>query len=225
MSFKQSDIDKLLVGCHRRCCVCHRFCGFKMEVHHIEWKSKKGSDDIKNGIPLCFECHAEVAFYNPEHPKGRKYTNSELLGHKKQWLLLSKQKPEILVGALRDKEVGPLEGMILELEYNLEVAKLAEGAHPQNRIGSSLKFTQYEKAISEGAIMLLSEDVKKKLTTAYMEIIRANNLNETCISVGPTGSAYERTQTLLFNALRNNISTIMDAINSLKDFLVFDKDK
>ena len=43
---------------------CHRYCGFKMELHHIESRSKSQNDSIENAIPLCFECHAEVQLYN-----------------------------------------------------------------------------------------------------------------------------------------------------------------
>lgn len=221
MSFKQTDIDKLLTECHRRCCVCHKFCGFKIEVHHIELKSEKGCDDIKNGIPLCFECHAEAVCYNPKHPKGRKYTENELLNHKKQWLSLCKERPEILVGSPRDRDIGPLEGMVLELEFNLKAAKLAEGAYPWERVGASLKYSQYEKAISEGAMILLSDDVKEKIMMAYLYIIRANNFNSTCISVGPIGSAYDKARDDLINTLRKNVPVIEEALNSLKDFLNF----
>ena len=54
-----------------------------MEIHHID---PDGSNDEENGIPLCFDCHAEVMAYDPSHPKGRKFTPSELRRHKNQWL-------------------------------------------------------------------------------------------------------------------------------------------
>ena len=28
--FPQKDVDNLLTACHRRCCICHRFCGVKI---------------------------------------------------------------------------------------------------------------------------------------------------------------------------------------------------
>ena len=82
MAFNQKEVNNLLVQCHRRCCVCHKYCGFKMEVHHVKQRADRGDDKIENAIPLCFECHAEVLCYNPKHPKGRKYTKDELLGHR-----------------------------------------------------------------------------------------------------------------------------------------------
>jgi HNH endonuclease len=73
MGFNRAEADALLVACHRRCCVCHRFCGFKMELHHMDQGSESEDDSIENAIPLCFECHAEVQLYNDSHPRGRKF--------------------------------------------------------------------------------------------------------------------------------------------------------
>jgi hypothetical protein len=71
--FDQNEVEALLAQCHRRCCVCHRFCGVKIEVDHITGADADESGDISNAIALCFECHAEVHHYNPSHPKGRKF--------------------------------------------------------------------------------------------------------------------------------------------------------
>ncbi|MCW4050567.1 MAG: hypothetical protein NWE89_12615 [Candidatus Bathyarchaeota archaeon] len=74
--------ESLLVKSNRRCCLCRTFKGTKIEIHHIE---PDGGNDEDNGIPLCFDCHADVGSYNPNHPKGRKYTPSELKKHRDQW--------------------------------------------------------------------------------------------------------------------------------------------
>lgn len=41
-----------------------------------------GDDSAENCIPLCLDCHADVESYNAHHPKGRKYTEKELKGHR-----------------------------------------------------------------------------------------------------------------------------------------------
>ncbi len=64
MGFKRTEVNELLALCHRRCCVCHRFCGTKIEIHHIQPSEAGGEDSIENATPLCFECHAEVQLYN-----------------------------------------------------------------------------------------------------------------------------------------------------------------
>ncbi len=88
MTFPKEVVEELLVACHRCCCLCHKFCGSKIEIHHIIPKSEGGQDTIENAIALCFDCHAEVGAYNAKHPKGRKFSPEELSKHKEQWLKL-----------------------------------------------------------------------------------------------------------------------------------------
>ncbi len=83
--------EKALIACGRKCCICHRFCGVKMELHHIWQEADGGLSDFDNCIPLCFDCHADVGHYNPRHPKGKKYTPGELKGHRDQWYALTSQ--------------------------------------------------------------------------------------------------------------------------------------
>lgn len=84
-SFPHNIAEKALLDCGRCCCLCHRFCGFKIELHHIIQKLDGGADSSENCIPLCLDCHAEVKAYEPKHPKGRKYTESELREHRNRW--------------------------------------------------------------------------------------------------------------------------------------------
>lgn len=85
MGFPSDIQEKALVACARRCCICHKFCSFKIELHHIVQKADGGEDTFDNCIPLCFDCHADVKAYNARHPKGKKYTDSELKAHRDQW--------------------------------------------------------------------------------------------------------------------------------------------
>lgn len=56
-----------------------------IELHHISQRAKGGNDTLDNCIPLCFDCHADVGNYNSEHPKGKKFTASELKRHRDSW--------------------------------------------------------------------------------------------------------------------------------------------
>ena len=82
MAFSTSVANEVLVRCGRHCCLCVKYAGMKMELHHIKQVSDGGDDSIDNCIPLCFDCHAEVKSYNPHHPKGRLFTEKELKGHR-----------------------------------------------------------------------------------------------------------------------------------------------
>jgi hypothetical protein len=70
--FPEKAATDLIVRCHRRCCICHRFCGVKLELDHMTPAGEGGSDEIENAIPVCFECHAEIHSYNDKHPRGRR---------------------------------------------------------------------------------------------------------------------------------------------------------
>lgn len=82
MGFSASVKDEVLVRCGRHCCLCGKYAGIKIELHHIKQVTDGGDDSIDNCKPLCLDCHAEVKAYNPHHPKGRKFTERELKGHR-----------------------------------------------------------------------------------------------------------------------------------------------
>jgi len=56
-----------------------------MEVHHIIEAADGGPDTEENAIPLCFDCHADMRSYDHKHPKGNKYTETELKRHRDSW--------------------------------------------------------------------------------------------------------------------------------------------
>ncbi|WP_046754884.1 HNH endonuclease [Kordia jejudonensis] len=85
MGFDKTVAENALISCGRHCCLCHKFCGTKMELHHINQKKHGGDDSFDNCLPLCFDCHSDVMTYNPDHPKGKKYTFSELKRHRANW--------------------------------------------------------------------------------------------------------------------------------------------
>lgn len=91
MGFSETIIDDALVACQRCCCLCQKFCGVRIELHHIKPKSKGGADTYENCIPLCFDCHAEVGHYNTEHPRGRKFSENELKKVRNNWYLKVKE--------------------------------------------------------------------------------------------------------------------------------------
>jgi hypothetical protein len=126
MAFSPDEVSVLLAQSHRRCCVCHRFCGVKIETDHIVPIEDDGSDCIENAIPVCFECHAEIHSYNDKHPRGRKFLPEELQLHKKQWLEICADQPDLLIGAIRDADVGPLQALVDELDFNAVVANVKD---------------------------------------------------------------------------------------------------
>lgn len=172
MAFPREQVSELLVRCHRRCCVCHRFCGVKMETDHIVPKADGGTDDIDNAIPVCFECHAEIHGYNDKHPRGRKFLPEELRAHKEQWLRICAEHPESLVSASRAADVGPLQALIDELALNAKIAT-RPGSGEQ---GAKFHDRQLHRAIEVGSIAILRDEIREAVVDAYVAMEAANQI-------------------------------------------------
>lgn len=170
MPFDRNEVDTLLTACHRRCCICHRFCGVKIETDHIRPKAKGGDDSIANAIPVCFECHAEIHSYNDDHPRGRKFRPDELHQHRDQWLKICAEKPEVMLSAAWDGDVGPLQALMDELQFNMMVARHS----PDAKRGAMFQSAQFLRAIQEGMVAILDQDLKESILAAYVAISRAN---------------------------------------------------
>ncbi len=175
MAFPRDQVSELLARCHRRCCICHRFSGVKIETDHIKPKEQGGDDSIDNAIPVCFECHAEIHGYNDKHPRGRKFLPEELRLHKDQWLRICAEHPAVLVTASRAADVGPLQALIDELEFNAKIATKADSAEQ----GCTFHEQQFRRAIHEGSIAILKDEIRDAVTEAYVAMGAANRLIET----------------------------------------------
>jgi len=124
VGFANSVSELALLSCGRHCSLCHKFCGTKIELHHIRQRVDNGDDTFDNCIPLCFDCHAEVQAYNPKHPKGKKFTENELKKHRDQWYSKMNNKSDIVTNNQLELKVINLEenvSLILEkIEQNLK---------------------------------------------------------------------------------------------------------
>lgn len=182
MPFNQKDAEDLLARCRRHCCVCYRFCGSKIELHHIMPKSAGGPDDIDNAIPLCFDCHAEIESYNPTHPRGRKFSGSELRQHRDQWLSVCQERPEALLQAPRNVELGALQSLVDELTVNLDLLESSSSA------SCRFRSDQLSRAIAEGALAVLEDSILSAVLKAYRYVAELNFLVEQRVGAGAVGN-------------------------------------
>jgi hypothetical protein len=86
VAFSNAVREEALFASKRVCCVCRAHFGRSVEVHHIQAQSDGGSDELDNAIVLCFDCHTEAGHYNPKHPRGSKYSPTELRRLRDEWL-------------------------------------------------------------------------------------------------------------------------------------------
>lgn len=85
MPFSDKIKADALTRSGRHCCLCHKHIGVNVEVHHIIQEAKGGTNTLDNAIVLCFDCHATVGHYNPDHPRGNKYKPEELRKQRDFW--------------------------------------------------------------------------------------------------------------------------------------------
>jgi hypothetical protein len=215
MSFPQDEVSELLARCHRRCCICHRFCGVKMETDHILPKAEGGSDDIDNAIAVCLECHAEIHSYNDRHPRGRKFRPEELRHHKEEWLRICHEHPEALIGAPRQIDVGPIQALIDELEFNVRVA-----ASPGSDVlGCLFRDDQFKRAIQAGSVAVLRDDIKAALLEAYFTMGSANGLIDAAWQHPKGGNAWTNAVNAASDRIRKAQPLIAAAHASLQRFV------
>lgn len=200
MGFDQADIERLLVECHRRCCVCHRYCGVRMEIDHIQPKSEGGEDTYDNAIAVCFDCHAEIHHYNPDHPKGRRFRPDELKAHKDQWLALCSTNPAALAGSVPPAEGGALERLLNELMFNEHIAETKSSA-------AVFEIAQFRRAIGDGTFGWLKNEQTTSIYAAYALISEINNRAQGLTSVEHTARRNE-----LSNKIRQLLPKALDAI-------------
>lgn len=111
MPFSNNVREDALVSSGRHCCLCHKFCGIKLEVHHIRLESEGGKNTLENAIPLCFDCHADMTSYDKKHPKGTKYSENELKRHRDNWY----KKVHDGIGLARQSEIAEIDKQIYSL--------------------------------------------------------------------------------------------------------------
>lgn len=195
MGFPESVANKALVLCGRSCCICHRFCGTKIELHHIEQQAYGGEDTLENCIPLCFDCHSDMGKADPKHPKGKRYTKEELRHHRDNWY----KKVEGSTIGQSDSEVHESDiqtfqeichMFTLDMKYWLNEADLG-GAHPfhifdplskylYNCDDPFLEFISAEMEKLRGnLIMSIKHLLSYKSVNTFLETVGDNDLSVT----------------------------------------------
>ena len=223
LAFDRKEISNLLVEVHRRCCICHRFTGVKMEADHIEPKAKGGSDHIDNAILVCFDCHAEIHSYNDQHPRGLKFQPEELRAHKMHWLKNCREHPESFLSALRVADVGPLQALIDELEFNLAVCDNSSG--PGTQRGALFADEQFRRAIAHGSISMLVSPIKTSILGAYAAMSCANQAVTAEVNQDPRGRAFGTGRDEVIKSLTASQPKIDSAHSLLLKFLSSERDE
>ena len=194
-----------------------------METDHIVPSAESNDDSIENAIPVCFDCHAEIHAYNPSHPRGRRFTPDELRAHKEQWLRICETRPEIFVEASRQVDIGPLQGLLDELDYNLVISRDLDSIEG---LGFLFRDTQMDRAIREGVISILDEELRVAISVAYGAVSLANESTRAWVnSPEHHGPDYKGTNSKTLKEVQRAIPLIQQARDRLLRFVQSEPDE
>src|SRR5207245_4694262 len=159
--------------------------------------------------------HAEIHLYNPAHPRGRKYSPEELRGHRDQWLELCRTSAQFLASVPARVDVGPLQALIDELEFNKAVAARHEG----EEIGTPLETSQFNRCLSLGAISLMDDGMKAEIYRTYWFIRKADAFVRAMPSFNPGSDAWAGAHNRARAALMDAEPRIETALAALRSHL------
>lgn len=166
MPFTPDQKMLLMFKAGRRCCVCMKFCGVRMEVDHIIQEADGGPNEEDNGIPLCFDCHADVKHYNARHPKGNKFRSDELKMHRDRMFRLIEQGGPLVLDAVAgqvlalppiDVQSMPTSASLPQVDLEraarldryMRYSQSAERAERAGKFGDAIRLFESQFAIAE----------------------------------------------------------------------------
>lgn len=160
MPFSENVKIKAMVACGRYCCICHKFCGNNMEVHHIKAQADNGNDSFENAIPLCFDCHAIVRQYDPKHPKGIKFSEKELILHRDNWYRKVQQSNEIIKRQGNSDKIQPIKILHQKGYQDIMLYKVSNGKEILNYLIGTYGITYDEEAETLEEVKLIGDFIQ-----------------------------------------------------------------
>lgn len=184
-----------------------------MHIHHIVPQSSGGPGTYNNGIPVCLDCHAEIESVSN---MGRSFSAEELRQLRERWFAIVRKQPDVLIRARHaQSDVGPLQAMLGELEYNLVAVSgdPAAGFPP-------LATDQFRRAISANALAALPKTARITILHTYVIVNRVNYHFQELARMDRTGASFAATQSVR-NDLRQTLhqTQIPEAIVALESCL------
>ena len=158
--------------------------------------------------------------YNIKHPRGRKFTSDELKRHKEQWLTICREHPEILIKSYMRSDVGPLNALVDELEFNSKVAQIKE----INLIGCFFQKSQFKRAVQLGSISILKDELKHAINEAYVMMGSVNQYISAASSQIYKSNAWAENINQAQQLIMKTEPLINQAIEKLLKFLGTERD-
>ena len=118
---------------------------------------------------------------------GRHFSEHELREHKRRWLEICREHPEVIVQSGRkNAETGPLEALLSELEYN---SVLLTGDDHRNDYATMVA-AQFDRAIAANAFMSVEPAARERLFRTYKSISETADLVRARMAHRPGSDPY-----------------------------------
>lgn len=127
--------------------------------------------------------------------------------HKEQWLTICRERPEVFTEPTRSADVGPIQALVDELEYNQGVAAAAHTT--QFEPCAPFLDEQFKRALGGGAVSMLDERLKPLVLAAYRKIGEANQANAMAASLGGN---YQGGANVFARAARDSVTAALAAL-------------
>jgi hypothetical protein len=213
MAFPDAAVAQLLADCKRHCCVCLKWSGTKIHLHHIIPKAQGGPDEIDNAIPVCLDCHAEI---ESRGNMGRQFTAPELREHKRRWLEICRDQPAVLIQTNRAATAaGPLEALMAELEYN----KILLTGDDHQTDFATLAVSQFDRAIGANALSSLEEIRRERVYRTYKMITETSDLIRSRMVHQPGSNPFNVISNQISQKRRQLRETLPGTISELRNAL------
>lgn len=175
-----------------------------MHLHHIHPRADGGSDAIENAIPVCLDCHAEI---ESRSNMGRHFSQAELREHKRRWLEICRERPEVIIQAgRRAADTGPLEALLSELRYN---SVLLSGDN--HRIDYATPSTaQFERAVAANALAALPEEAESQVFLVYKGLSETADAIRSRMQFPPGGNTYNT----MSNEIRDRRQSLREQVGA-----------
>lgn len=203
MPFSTAIKEEALVRSKRCCCLCRKFGGRNVNVHHIIPEAADGPNTLDNAIVLCLTCHAEAGHYNSQHPLGIKYHPSELKRHREDWWEICASGAFIFKDVSRDY-ILKQHHLVFE-RWDIDAKSLSRKLRMMGRYDSSYGMKQFVEmvvssarefweAIEKDVTVEVGSGATADLTELFVELFKSDGtfLIEKLTAAYPrrTGSSY-----------------------------------
>jgi hypothetical protein len=125
---------------------------------------------------------------------GRRFGQAELHEHKRRWLEICRERPEVIIQAgRRAADTGPLEALLSELRYN---SVLLSGEDHRTDYATP-SAAQFERAVAANALAALPRETESFVFLVYKGLSETADAVRSRMQVPPGGNT--------FNVMSNQI--------------------